>query len=462
MQENFFNMTKHILSKSTFMYGCQCPLRLYLHKFKPELRNEEDEAEQATFAMGTNVGLLAQNYFPGGIDASPPDSFSYHISVERTKKLINDGVKIIYEAAFNFKGILCAVDLLVKKEGKWKAYEVKSTVNLKPTHIMDASLQYYVLTNAGLELEDFYILNLNRDYVRRGELDIQTLFKPTSVLKEIVNNQIFIASKAQELLQMIQSKVEPIVTVGAQCENPYPCDFSNHCWKGIEEIDEEKNLGEISINKEGITKFINELQYPLFFFDFETVAHPVPLYNESRPYQHVPFQYSLHIQVKKGAEIEHEYFLGDGVNDPREELIKKMLADFGSTGTILVWYKPFESSKLANLERDFPVYEKELNALQVRIIDLMVPFKSKMYQHPDFGGSASIKKVMPVLIPELSYGELEVQDGMMATTIYAGLKEKSVGEQERLKEGLLAYCHLDTLAMVKIYNKLVEKIQNHD
>lgn len=447
-------MKKHILSKSTFMYGVQCPLRLYLHKFKPELKNPVDEEQQAIFTTGTNVGILAQGVFPGGVDVTPPDTFSYHISVAKTKELIAAGQKIIYEAAFNFDGIMCAIDILVNKKGKWYAYEVKSVNNLKDQHIMDAALQYYVLTNAGVPIEDFFIMHFDREYVKRGEIDVQRLFASTSVLDGVLEYQEFIASKSTELKTMLSKKEQPLIEPSDHCFKPYECDFTLHCRKNM--VEEKDDYGKLSINKKAIKDFINQFEYPLYFFDFETVGHAVPIYDESRPYQAVPFQYSLHIKKNKKAEPEHLAFLGDGMNDPREALINELLNHLKDKGTILVWYKPFEMGKIRDLARDFPKYEKQLNDLLERVIDLMEPFKKGYYSHPEFEGSASIKNVLPVLIPELSYGDLEVQDGMAASITYANLKDKNTVEKEKTRQALLAYCHLDTLAMVKILEKLIK------
>lgn len=445
-------MAKHLLSKSTFMYGVQCPLRLYLHKFKPHLRNPEDEAQQAIYTTGTNVGLLAQGVFPDGVDVTPPDAFSYPIAAEKTQEAIKNGAEVIYEATFYFDGIMCAVDILVKQNNKWKAYEVKSVNNIKNQHILDASLQYYVLTNSGLPLEDFSIMHFNKEYVKRGEIEVKELFAATSVSKEILANQKFIKNKAEELKRLVTEKKEPFIVPGAQCEDPYPCDFFNHCWKNVPE--ETVDYGQMSVNEKDIKDFLNGLEYPLHFFDFETVGYAVPVFDESRPYQAVPFQYSLHKIDSADTQTEHYYFLGDSVNDPREELIKSLIKDVGNKGSILVWYKPFEISRLKELACDFPNYENELNKIIDRIVDLRDPFRLGYYYHPDFEGSTSIKAVLPVLIPELSYGDLEIQEGGTASLTYAELSKQSAAEQKRLRKALLEYCHLDTLAMVKIFEKL--------
>jgi CRISPR/Cas system-associated exonuclease Cas4 (RecB family) len=443
---------QHILSKSTFMYGCQCPLRLYLHKFRPELQNEEDEETAAVYIEGTNIGVLARDVFPGGTNAEPPDSFSYALSVEKTQTLLKSGASIIYEAAFNFEGVLCAIDILVMENGKWFAYEVKNSTKVKPAHIMDASLQYYVITNAGLSLKDISIMYLDNTYVKRGEVEIQKLFAHVSVLEQVKQHQAFIEEKANDLKLMLANKKQPKVEPGNHCFTPYDCNFTEHCWKNV--VEEKQDYGKLKIDKIAIREFLDELSYPLFFFDFETVAHPVPVYDESRPYQQVPFQYSIHVKRNATAEMEHFAFLGDGINEPREQLIINLIKHCETKGTILVWYKPFENSRLKELARDFPNYEKEIHKLQERLVDLMVPFKKGYYHHPSFEGSSSIKKVLPVLVPELSYYDLEVQNGTMASGTYAKLKEQTEEIQTQQCEALLAYCHLDTLAMVRIFEKL--------
>jgi len=447
--------SQHILSKSTFMYGVQCPLRLYLHKFKPELRNPEDEAQKAIFATGTNVGQIAQGFIPGGIDVSPPDTYSFHISVAKTKELIAQGQKLIYEAAFNYDGVLCAVDILANIDGKWRVYEVKSTLDPKPPHKMDAALQYYVLKNCGIDIHDFYILNLNREYIRRGALDLSQLFKPTSVLDYVLENQTNIEKKAEELKNLVRNKLEPVAEVGDHCEDPYPCDFSGHCWKNVPEEVDDTVYPKI-VDKDAINEFLNSIEYPLYFLDFETVMHAIPEFDESRPMQQLPFQYSLHIIRKEGAKPEHREYLGNGVDDPRANLLKQLVADLGKKGTILAWYLPFEKGKLENLARDFPQYANDIDAILERTNDLYIPFKKKMYRLPEFKGSSSIKDVLPVLVPELSYKDLVIQKGGTASTTYGELSKQTPEEQERIKKALLDYCHLDTLAMVRIFEKLKE------
>jgi hypothetical protein len=188
----------------------------------------------------------------------------------------------------------------------------------------------------------------------------------------------------------------------------------------------------------------------MFYFDFETIMPAIPEFNESRPYQQIPFQYSLHIQRAKGRELEHVEFLGDGIKDPRVPLIKELLNSFEKNGSIIVWNQTFEISRLKELARDFPEFELEIFEVIERVVDLMVPFRKKQYYHPDFNESYSIKKILPVLVPELSYGELNIQDGTTASQMYAELRNQTKEVQDEQRKSLLEYCKLDTLAMVKI------------
>lgn len=442
---------RHILSKSTFMYGCQCPKRLYLHKFKPGLSNPEDEQQGSMFSTGIDIGLLARGLFAGGVSAEPPDAFSYHLAVEKTKTFLAKDQPIIYEAAFNFEGVLCAIDILENKDGKWYAYEVKGSNSIKEPYKLDTSLQHYIITKTGLPLQDISIVHFNREYVRRGELELEKLFRIESVLDNALIKQDFVENKIAELKLLIEGKIEPPVKVGSQCSVPYECNFTQYCWAGIEE---ETILGEENSDKNAIRHFLAEIEYPVFYFDFETIISGVPEYDESRPYQQIPTQYSLDKQQRAGTDIEHMEFLGDGINDPREELIKSLIKNVETKGSICVWYKTFEISRLNELARDFPKYADKLYAIIERIFDLFVPFKKGWFELPGFGGSASLKAVLPVMIPELSYDDLDIQEGGAASYIYSQLKHQTMEVQTIQRKQLLEYCGRDTLALVKIKSRL--------
>lgn len=450
---------KHTLSKSTFTYGCQCLKRLYLHKFRSELANPEDEQQAAIFQAGTDTGKLAQQLFPGGVDASPPDPFSYQQSVKDTKGYLKTH-DVIYEAAFQYDGVMCAVDILVREGNKWHAYEVKSTNSVKEQHRLDAALQYYVLKNSGLSLRDFSVVTFNRDYVRIGELDVQKLFVTHSVKQYCKEETAFVGTKIWELKLMLEERIEPVVEPGDFCFKPYECNFTQHCWADVEEEEEEEiEDNEPVIDKAAIKSFIEQVEYPLYHLDFETVMYGVPEFDYSSPYQQIPFQFSIHMQQNAKAEVEHYAYLGDGQNDPREELIKELIRIIGAKGTVFGWNIIFEKARLQEMARNFPKYKKQLMAIHDRMIDLMKPFKSKAYMHPGFRGSASLKNVLPIMAPELSYQNLEIQEGGTASFIYSQLKHMDKKTAALNRTNLLDYCHLDTLAMVRIWEKLNEAIK---
>jgi hypothetical protein len=228
-------MEKFILSKSTFVKGNQCIKALYLNRFHKNLRDEMDESQEAIFTRGTNVGLLAQQLFPGGVDMSPEDYTQFPKSAVQTKAEIEKGTKTIYEAAFIYDEVLAALDILAKDESGWKAYEVKSSTGVTDTYILDAALQYYLISNSGIKLKDFFIVHINNQYEKNGALDVNQLFTKQSILQEVLELQEFIPQKIKELKAVLKGKQTPKMDIGPHCSNPYGCDFMGHCWKHIPE-----------------------------------------------------------------------------------------------------------------------------------------------------------------------------------------------------------------------------------
>jgi hypothetical protein len=488
------SLPRHILSKSTFLKGCQCPKALYLYKHQPQLRSKISEQQQAIFDRGTSVGELARQLFPGGTDASPETPFKYQESVLLTQNLIKNGVGIIYEAAFQYDGVLAAIDILVKKSGKWKAYEVKSSTEVKEVNIIDASLQYYVISNSGLTLSDISIIYINNEYVRQGELKIKELFTYESVIDIVQENQEFIEEKITELKKVISQKSVPKIDIGPHCTDPYTCDFKEHCWshipknsvfdianlrtekkfdlysqgmvayKDIKPIDilNEKQQQQVTlylkkkdyIDKKGIKEFLKSITYPIHFLDFETFGPAVPLYNQSRPYQQIPFQYSLHYLEKKNASLKHYEFLADASGDPRIEFIERLLSDTSKEGDILTYNQSFEISRLKDLAETFPKYAKHFEKRIERIKDLMTPFRERLYYVHTMHGSYSIKKVLPALVPELSYQGLAISEGGDASLAFERMVFDRKSDHSETRKALLEYCGLDTLGMVKIHEVL--------
>jgi hypothetical protein len=486
---------RHLLSKSTFIRGCQCQKSLYLYKHFYDLRDEISEEQQAIFTRGISIGELAQQLFPNGINVQPETPFEYQKSVLQTQSAIAKGENVIYEAAFQFERVLVAVDILVKEKGKWKAYEVKSSTSISDTYILDTALQYYVITSSGIELEDISVVYINNTYVRQGELDIKQLFTIESVLNEVKEKQDFVKEKIEELKSVILLKDVPKIDIGTYCSDPYDCDYSGYCWKHIPEIsvfnisrltadkkfklyydgiiefkDIPKNhlLNESQwqqvesyltnkdfIDKKAIKGFLKSITFPLYFMDFETFMPAVPMFDNAKPYQQITFQYSLHYHKSEDSELKHFEFLAEAKGDPRPAFIERLIADTKGKGDILVYNQAFEITRLKEIARDFPKYAGSIENIISRVIDLMIPFQNKYYYKPEMLGSYSIKKVLPALVPEMSYDEMEINNGGIASASFEQMYyDPSEENIKATRENLLEYCGLDTMAMVKILEKL--------
>lgn len=490
----------HILSKSTYLKGVKCKKALYLNKFHKNLRDEISESQMAIFSQGANVGELAQELFPGGLDFTPETFYDFSKSIMQTSNAIAEGTPVIYEAAFQFDGVLCALDILVKNGEYWNAYEVKSTTSVKDTHITDASVQYHVMRNCGIHLSDVSIVVIDNTYQKEDVLDVQKLFKVESVFDRVIALQPEVKENIVEFKNVLSSSHIPKVLIGEKCSNPYNCEFIGHCWKNvpeysvfniarinkneaaelyhsgistISEIPEENNLKpsqvhqvqcekdkSVIINKKGLKSFKEQLKYPLHFLDFETAQMAVPEFEKQNPYQQVPFQYSIHIKLGEKSNVLHLEFLADSINeDPRLKFIKNLILNCGNMGSLLVYNLSFERRILQELIWDFPEYEYQLKALIDRMVDLMKPFQMKYYYTPAMKGKYTIKYVLPALCPELSYNDLEIKEGGNASRVFTEmLTGKFSGDIKSTRTALLEYCKLDTWAMVKLLEKIDEVI----
>ncbi len=498
-------MGSHLLSKSSFIKGLQCDKHLYLYKYHYDEMDEFSEMQKAIFQRGTDLGVFAQKLFPGGTAAtegSPPD---YKKGLKKTGELILQGGKIIYEAAFMFNEVLSIADIIVKEKNslsrhreaktEWNIYEVKSSTSISETYLNDAALQYYVISNSGVEINGFSIIYINNQYIRKGKLDINELFTIESVIDSILPLQNFIEENIESLKKVIRKREMPGIDIGEHCHNPYTCSFFNYCRKhipedsifdfsgmhlkkkyelyrdGIIKLDDvpdnyslNKNngiqldvykSGKAKIDKEAIKSFLDDFNYPLYFMDFETFQPAVPLYDNSKPYQQIPFQYSIHLKDKKDGELKHFEFLAEPGEDPRIKFIEGLLNDTNGEGDIVVYNKSFEITRLKEIARDFPEYSEEIEKIILRIKDLMIPFQRKYYYAPEMNGSYSIKAVLPSLVPELSYDKLKIKEGGLASITFEGLQaETDMMIIAETREQLLEYCKMDTLAMVKILEKL--------
>lgn len=489
----------HILSKSTFLRGVQCDKSLYLYKHYYNLKDEISPEKQAIFNRGTNVGVLAQQLFPGGVDSSPESPFKYAEAVEQTKGYLQRGEKVIYEACFVYNEVLVALDILVNQNGKWFAYEVKSSTKVTDVYKLDAALQYWVISNSGIELEDICIVHINNKYVKHGAIEIQKLFTKVSVKKDCLKHQAFIDEKVPNLKQMVGMQATPEVSIGPQCFSPYECDFMGHCWKnvpkhsvfelsGISRADQFKlynegfkTIGDVPdryplakaqriqvdqfkkqkplIDKPMVEAFICSLNYPLTFFDIESFMPAVPIYDGTRPYEQIPFQYSIHYKDSRDGKHQHFEFLAETGIDPRPSFVKNVVEHLAGVGDILVYNQSFETAVLRRLGNEFPEYKDDIDDILARVKDLMEPFKNKWYYDPDMKGSYSIKEVLPALVPDLGYSELSIHAGAMAMAAFEQLQnETDLFKIAEVRQNLLKYCELDTLAMVKILEVLEKAV----
>ena len=221
-------MARKYLSKSTFIKGVKCEKALYLHKFNSELADQISQQQEAVFQTGTNIGILAQELYPGGTDASPKDYTKYFESFKYTQQLLDEGVEVIYELGFCFDYVMCFIDILVKENGKWHAYEVKSSTKVSETYIVDASLQYYIMKNSGLEIADISIIHIDNSYVRDGEIDLHQFFHSVSVIDKAKNHNDYVKNKLIDLHDILAKDSVPDIDIGEHCSSPYDCNFKGH------------------------------------------------------------------------------------------------------------------------------------------------------------------------------------------------------------------------------------------
>jgi len=483
------------ISKSSFVRGTNCHKSLYLHLNNPDLKDTVSQSQQHIFNMGYEVGEAAQHCFPGGIDASRGNPHEVQQALQYTRELITSGQKVIYEAAFSDRETLCYMDILVNNDGRWEAYEVKASTSPKDYHYTDISFQYYVIRASGLDLAEISLMHLNTKYVRRGELDTKQLFTTINLTSFALEKQQDVKQNLQALQQMLAQDTTPQIEIGRQCTHPYTCDFYGFChqdevtdiFSGLKSVKKSKIellreaevsrldeippsirfttkewiilqglfKDEVNRNKPALEAFVSQLQYPLYFIDFESMQLPVPRYDDSRSYQQLTFQYSLHIVNSPGEAPIHKEYLGTPPDDPRPQFIINMLDQLGTSGSILIYNSAFEPPRVRELARDFPEFEKPLQALLPRFVDLMVPFRSLHLYTPAMKGSYSIKAVLPAVVSNLSYASLGIQDGGTASLTYLSLyndTDPQVMQQKRTN--LLEYCKLDSLAMVELLKQI--------
>ena len=493
------------LSKSLYTRGLQCVKSLWLKKYNKAVLTKLDASQQAIFTTGDKVGKLACTLFPKGKEISY-DNTSFDEKIKLTKKYLAKEIENIYEATFSYQNILIMVDILhVNKDGSVEINEVKSSTEVKEVYLHDASIQFYVLNGLGYEVKKVNIIHINNAYIRDKELKVEKLFSIVNVSEQMKEMQDDIPSYLKRFKGYLEQKEdEPDIDIGKQCFNPYECDCYEYCWKeqreipnysifnisrlkidkkfelykeGILHTTDIKDISlystsqqvqilsdkkqESIVNKVAIKEFLDTLTYPLYHLDFETFQQAIPEWEWIRPYMQIPFQYSLHIEHKDGT-LGHKEFLAQEGDDPRYELAKRLTRDIPSYVTVLAYNMGFEKGVIRRLAETYPDLHVKLMSIHDNIKDLMTPFQNKYYYEPSMQGSYSIKKVLPALVPEMeqAYKELNlIHHGGEAMQTYANLVNMDEDTKQEYKKALLEYCKLDTLAMVKVLEKLKESVR---
>lgn len=479
------------ISKSKFLSGLQCPKLLWHLAHAPTELPAVDDATQATFDQGAEIGRLARTLFPDGIlidhDGDPEQAI-----IDTQAAL--DARKPVFEGAFGFQGAYCRVDILVPVAGdQWDLVEVKSTTGVEDVHLHDVAFQAWVLAGAEMKLRRCWVMQLDSGYIRQGDLDPAKLFKRVDVTSQVQALGRDIEDQLDDQAAVIRMGESPEVEIGKHCEHPYTCPLKEKCWsflpdhnvfklyrggnrswqlfrdriRAIKDIPDDLKLttnqaiqrqavqtGKPHVNRPALRKFLARLTYPVHYLDFETINPAIPMYDGSSPYSQVPFQFSLHIQPEPDSEPIHHSFLADGSADPRMGFLEALVRHIAPAGSVVAYNAGFELRVLRECCELMP-FQPWLASVERRVIDLLVPFRAFHFYHPDQGGSASMKAVLPALTGG-GYDHLTIQDGGTASREFVRvvLGEITPEERRRIREDLERYCALDTLGMVEIVQEL--------
>jgi hypothetical protein len=482
------------ISKSKFVAGCQCLKRLYLQVHQPELTAEPDDVTEAIIEQGREVGLLARQMFPGGVEVR---NEGLDQAIRATRELIaNPEVSAIFEGTFENGGVLVRVDILHRRrDGRWRLIEVKSTADLKDHHVDDVAIQHRVVHRSGIDLASSCLAHVNRDYVYQGgAIDVHRFFKIRNLTRQVKKLQSQLPSMLRSQFSVLGMPEAPRIAPGLQCNDPVKCEFSDHCNPPLpddhilklprihaSEVAKLVALGVRSIHdipedypltgrlrractsvQTGTPWFSPELKdeletlrYPLYFADFETLSPAIPRFAGLRPYDHIPFQWSVHVQRLPGEAAEHLEFLATDKSDPRPAFVSALCDVLGDCGSIVVYHQQFESQRLSELSLWLPEFSERIEKIQQRLWDFLPVVRNHVY-HPGFGGSYSLKSVLPALVPQMTYEGMEVADGQTAGLAWNSLinGELSQDEADRIWKALLAYCAQDTFGMMTLLEKL--------
>ena len=483
-----------LLTKTKFVAGSQCLKRLYLAVHSPELAAQPEESDQAIIDQGQEVGLLARQMFPGGVAVESRDREQ---TILTTRELIeNPGIPAIFEGAFEHRDVFVRVDILQRlQDQRWRLIEVKSTTDARDHHLDDVAIQHRVVIRSGVDLAASCLAHVNREYLYEGgPIDVHRFFRIRNLTRQVERAQPEITTQLRSEFRILAMPEAPDIAPGRQCSHPITCEFFDCCnpplpddhilrlprvhastvaklvalgIQSIHDIPENYPLSgrlrrACTSVRTGTPWFgpelkdeLKGLRYPLYYMDFETINPCLPRFPGMRPYDLLPFQWSVHVQRQPDATPEHFEFLATDKSDPRPAFISALCDALGDRGTILVYFQQFESQRLADLAAWLPEFSGRIDKIQRRLWDLLPVIRNHVY-HPAFGGSYSLKYVLPALVPEMTYEGKEVADGQAAGLAWQSLIECDCSEadRQRRRKALLDYCGQDTLGMVKIVEAL--------
>ena len=485
-------MALKLLSKSKYLNGLQCPKLLWTLFREPEKIPAPDTATQYIFDQGHMVGELAKKLFPDGIGI-PEEGFIDNI--KQTRKLLQQH-KPLFEAGISVGNIYARVDILNPvDEHEWDIFEVKSSTSVKDVHLHDAAFQKFCCLQYGLAIRKCFLVHINNEYVKHGEIEPKQLFRIEDITEQVEELSNGILDRIEDMFKVVSANTCPDIAIGKHCHNPYDCHLEE-CWgflpennvfqlyrggqkcfdlleegilsmqdipdnfklTGIQKLQKEcVRSGKPYVDKEGITRFLSTLHYPLYYLDFETFSPAVPMFDGTRPYQTIPFQFSVHLVMNGNTEPEHFSFLAEGTEDPRSKLLVELKKVLGNEGSIVVYNQAFEKGVLKELGNAFPDYSGWVEGVYDRLVDLLSPFRSFHYYHPLQKGSASLKAVLPSLTGK-SYEGMGIDNGEDASIAFQAVTYNDVPEEVRnqIREDLEKYCSLDTEGMIWIVDKLKE------
>ncbi len=481
------------LSKSRYLDGLQCHKRLWWRVHEPSSPELVPDASlQSIFDTGTQVGEVARAHVPGGVLIDLPHTH-YDGKIAATQQAIANGAEVIYEASFRADGVFVAVDILVREPRGWRVIEVKSTTSVKPQHLPDAAIQVHVLRRAGLTVTGADVMVLNRECTYP---DLSDLFTRNDVTAEVEGMLAGIPADVRSQLAALAGPL-PSVSIGPHCSEPYDCPFVTRCWpalpphhvstlhrllarraaefaaQGYATIHDlpdglglnaqaERQRRAVQAGRmlvEGdLARSLERFRPPLAFLDFETVQFAIPIWQGCHPYEQLVAQFSCHRERPDGT-LDHFEWVPEAPGDPRAEMARRIVESCAGARTVVAYNAGFEKGCLEGLANALPGQAAALRDIVARLADPLPVVREHVY-HPDFGGSFSLKAVLPALVPELGYADLEIAEGESASRELKRLlltdTAQPAAERAATREALLRYCERDTLAMVRVLSRLRE------